>query len=196
MKKVIKEMGLIGLLRYVYRHGYVNKFKSFFVKRYIMMCGARVGRDVIFSRKPYVSNKSGVVIGDDCFIGAEILATTKNGKIMIGSKTHIITGIIEAKNLVRIGHNVKISGKCFIVDTNHSDENAKKTVVVGDNTWIGYGAILLPGSAVGSNCIVGAGAVVTKRFGDNILIAGNPAVEKKKIVNCEMKQNDMQRPKV
>ena len=37
------------------------------------------------------------------------------------------------------------------------------------------GAIICPGVTLGNNVIVGAGSVVTKSFGDNVVIAGNPA---------------------
>ena len=47
-------------------------------------------------------------------------------------------------------------------------------VVIGDNAWIGTGALILRAS-VGENSIVAAGAVVTKPVPPNTLVAGNPA---------------------
>ena len=41
--------------------------------------------------------------------------------------------------------------------------------------WIGGGSILNPGVTLGNNVVVGSGSVVTKSFGDNVVIAGNPA---------------------
>ncbi|ODN05885.1 Maltose O-acetyltransferase [Orchesella cincta] len=48
-------------------------------------------------------------------------------------------------------------------------------VKIGNNCWLGGGAIICPGVTIGNNVIVGAGAVVTKSFPDNVVIAGNPA---------------------
>jgi acetyltransferase-like isoleucine patch superfamily enzyme len=47
-------------------------------------------------------------------------------------------------------------------------------IVVGDNSFIGENAILLPGTMVGRDCVVGAGAVVHGTIPDNSLVIGNP----------------------
>lgn len=48
-------------------------------------------------------------------------------------------------------------------------------ITIGNDVWIGGGAVICPGVSLGNNVIVGAGSVVTKSFGDNVIIAGNPA---------------------
>ncbi|MGX7395678.1 sugar O-acetyltransferase [Carnobacterium mobile] len=50
-----------------------------------------------------------------------------------------------------------------------------KPITLGDNVWVGGGAIIIPGVTLGDNVVVGAGAVVTKSFPDNVVIGGNPA---------------------
>jgi acetyltransferase-like isoleucine patch superfamily enzyme len=54
-------------------------------------------------------------------------------------------------------------------------------VQVGRNNWIGAKATLLDGSRIGNACIVAAGAVVRGSFGDELLLAGVPAVLKKNL---------------
>lgn len=48
-------------------------------------------------------------------------------------------------------------------------------IKVGDNTNIGWDAIIMPGITIGSNCIIAAGAVVTKDVPDNSVAVGVPA---------------------
>lgn len=48
-------------------------------------------------------------------------------------------------------------------------------IKVGNNCWIGGHATINPGVTLGNNVVVASGAVVTKSFGDNVVIAGNPA---------------------
>ena len=50
-----------------------------------------------------------------------------------------------------------------------------KLTVIGDNVFIGINSIILMGSHIGNNVIVGAGSVVTGRIPNNVIIAGNPA---------------------
>ena len=47
-------------------------------------------------------------------------------------------------------------------------------VIIGDNVWIGGGAIIMPGVTIGNNVVIGAGSVVTKDIPDNTVAYGNP----------------------
>jgi maltose O-acetyltransferase len=48
-------------------------------------------------------------------------------------------------------------------------------VTIGDNVWIGGGAIVCPGVTIGPDTVVGAGSVVTKDLPAGVLAVGNPA---------------------
>ncbi|UVJ39590.1 sugar O-acetyltransferase [Arthrobacter sp. CJ23] len=52
---------------------------------------------------------------------------------------------------------------------------AAEPITIGDNVWLGGGAIVLPGVTIGSNSVIGAGSVVTKDIPANSLAVGNPA---------------------
>ena len=50
-----------------------------------------------------------------------------------------------------------------------------KSIRLGNNVWLGAGAIILPGVTIGDNSIVGAGSVVTKDVPVNSIVVGSPA---------------------
>jgi maltose O-acetyltransferase len=59
-------------------------------------------------------------------------------------------------------------------DLRRRDLEMAAPVSVGENTWIGAGAILCPGVSVGDDSIVGAGSVVTRDVPAGVVAAGNP----------------------
>ena len=50
-----------------------------------------------------------------------------------------------------------------------------KPIHIGQNVWIGAGAIILPGVTIGDNSVIAAGSVVTKDVPENSVFGGNPA---------------------
>ncbi|MDX8046456.1 maltose acetyltransferase domain-containing protein [Gracilibacillus sp. S3-1-1] len=90
---------------------------------------------------------------------------------------------------VRIGDNCMFgpSVKLFtathplLPDERNSGQEYGKPITIGDNVWIGGGAIVNPGVTIGHNVVVGSGSVVTKDVPDNVVIGGNPAKIIKKI---------------
>lgn len=53
---------------------------------------------------------------------------------------------------------------------------SKGEIVIGNDVWIGHGALILSGVRVGDGAVIGAGAVVTKNVDDYSVVAGNPAI--------------------
>ncbi|HPU00925.1 MAG TPA: DapH/DapD/GlmU-related protein, partial [Bacillota bacterium] len=49
-----------------------------------------------------------------------------------------------------------------------------RPVVIGDNVWIGGGAIICPGVRIGDHTTIGAGSVVTRDIPGRVFAAGNP----------------------
>lgn len=48
------------------------------------------------------------------------------------------------------------------------------SIRIGNNCWIGSGAVIMPGVTIGDNTVIGAGAVVTKDIPANVVAVGNP----------------------
>ena len=63
-----------------------------------------------------------------------------------------------------------------IVDDTGELINVPEDVIIADKVWLGYGSVLLKGSAINYGSVVGAGSIVTKKFNmNNVVITGTPA---------------------
>ncbi len=122
-----------------------------------------------------------------------------NGTIEIGENTQLNGVSITAYESVKLGKNCQIASSTFISDTDFHPISpelrekeclgykidhasvSKKPINIGDNVWIGWGVIILKGVNIGNNSIIAAGSVVLSDVPSNVLVAGNPAVIKKKL---------------
>lgn len=121
--------------------------------------------------------------GDNCYIELPFHANWG------GRHVHFGNGIYANFNLtivddghVYVGDKVKFGPNVVIATAGHPIEPSlrakglqfNKDVYIGENTWIGAGAVILPGVRIGKNVVVGAGSVVTKDIPDNVVAVGNP----------------------
>ena len=98
----------------------------------------------------------------------------------IGRGSHLV-----AHRSVVIGDDVMTGPHCYVTDQNHVYADPEvpvglqwpsdDPVVIGAGSWLGAGAVILPGTRLGRNCVVGAGAVVRGDFPDHSVLAGVPA---------------------
>ncbi|KAL0219075.1 hypothetical protein P9112_004728 [Eukaryota sp. TZLM1-RC] len=94
-------------------------------------------------------------------------------------------GQVTIGNNVMLGPNVQIYtvNHPFDVKTRNSFLEYTKPITIGDNCWLGGGVVVLPGVTIGKNSVVGAGSVVVEDVPEDCLVAGNPAVVKKRDLN-------------
>jgi len=84
-----------------------------------------------------------------------------------------------------LGDEIQTGPYVYITDQNHSyeDPNApvgwqtpvEAAVKIGSGSWIGTNAVILPGTTLGRNTVVAAGAVVRGEFPDHVVLGGVPA---------------------
>ena len=123
-----------------------------------------------------------------------IVTRAPGAEIIIGNNVGISGATIYARSRIEIGENTCIGGNTKILDNDFhpievetrnrllnapnggdSELVPSKPIKIGKNCFIGCNSIILKGTVLGDGCVVGAGAVVCGKFGDNCVIAGNPA---------------------
>lgn len=176
------------------------KFKSRIPKLYMKINGVDYKRDLKMVGWPFVFrfSDSEIHIGQDCKINSSFFSNllglyqrtiiiARGGKIEIGDHVGISGSTLYCRKHIVIGNHTIIGANCKIMDNDmHSldveERNADiftnlpcRDVIIGDNVFIGCNSIILKGTQVGNNCVIGAGSVVSGKYPDNVIIAGNPA---------------------
>ena len=87
------------------------------------------------------------------------------------------TGPITLGDSVMLGPNVQVLTAVHPLDPARRRAGWQRAVpvVIGDNAWLGGGAVVLPGVTIGADAVVGAGSVVTRDVPPGVLVVGNPA---------------------
>ncbi|WP_405607636.1 sugar O-acetyltransferase [Streptomyces sp. NBC_01511] len=104
--------------------------------------------------------------------------------ITIGARTFVnynLTALDVAT--ITIGEDCQIGPNVQLLTPTHplapqprrDKLEAARPITIGDNVWLGGGAIVLPGVTIGDNSVIGAGAVVTRDVPANTVAVGNPA---------------------
>ena len=119
--------------------------------------------------------------------GAEIrppLFVDYGEHLSVGARTFVNVGL-TALDVARItiGADCQIGPHVQLLTPTHPVEpqprrdklEAAAPITLGDNVWLGGGVIVCPGVSIGTNSVIGAGAVVTRDVPANVVAVGNPA---------------------
>jgi acetyltransferase-like isoleucine patch superfamily enzyme len=143
-----------------------------------------------------IFGEGSITIGEDTLVGAMVSLSAGmlpgqdlgpdpvlriGGRCVIGRGSHVV-----AHQSVVIGDDVFTGPYVYITDQNHgyADPDApigrqlpvNDPVEIGAGSWLGAGAIVLPGARIGRNVVVAAGAVVTRgEIPDYSVVVGVPA---------------------
>ena len=93
--------------------------------------------------------------------------------------------IFNCGSNLNLGKRCLVAGFCYFQTSTHLLDKKKfiqdqgyshEPIHIGEDCWIGGGAFILKGVALGDGCVVAANTVVNKSFGENVILAGSPAV--------------------
>lgn len=116
-------------------------------------------------------------VGEDAYLAASNGGSLELDCFFIGRHS-----VIAAQERVTIGRGTGVAEYVIIRDSNHDSAHplesmryVTRPIVIGENVWIGAGAIILPGVTIGDDAIIAGGAIVTSDVRSGTTVAGVPA---------------------
>jgi acetyltransferase-like isoleucine patch superfamily enzyme len=118
-----------------------------------------------------------------------LAALTPESEIVIGRRCGLSGATLAARRSIRLGDFVALGVNVAIYDNDFHAEDfetrrrdpsaniATAAVSIAEGAWVGANAIVLKGVAIGERSVIGAGSVVTRSIGADVVAAGNPARE-------------------
>jgi maltose O-acetyltransferase len=142
-------------------------FRRFFLK----LSQVEVGKNVSVCGRGWIYGRGRLHIGNNTWLSSGVIVYTHlDAPIDIGSNCDIGPGV----EFITGGHHVGASSR-------RAGEGTAKPILVNDGCWIGAGARILGGVNIGPGSVVAAGSVVIHNVPANVLVAGVPAIIKKKL---------------
>lgn len=187
--------------------GYHRKFDNIINRVVLWINGVEFDRSVLVSGRIFIRNEGKIRIGVGTRINSAswtnpiggndrtYLQIMRGGVLSIGDNSAISNTAITVAESVNIGRNVFIGAGCKIYDTDFHPIEAEfrfgdtvditrtktKRIIIEDGAFIGGHSIILKGTHIGENSVIGAGSVVARNIPANEIWAGNPARFIKKI---------------
>lgn len=154
----------------------------------------RLGRDTVIGQGVTIDGLSrrGVVLRDGVTVdqgavlrGSGVIRNLGVG-ILVGPRTSIgAFNVILGQGGVRIGADCLLGPSVTVVSENHvymdphrpirEQGEVRAETVIGDDVWIGAGAVVLSGATIGAGAVIAAGAVVRGEVQPGEIVGGVPA---------------------
>jgi acetyltransferase-like isoleucine patch superfamily enzyme len=150
----------------------------------------RLGDDVIVDDLVVLDAKgttnTGIAVGNGVFLGRGTILSCKDGDITLGDHVNIgFHSEIFSASKVTVGRYGLFAAYTYLVGGGHAFEGRGTPVIeqqreskgirLGDNVWLGAGALVMDGVSIGDDVVVGAGAVVTGDLPSGAVAVGVPA---------------------
>lgn len=122
-------------------------------------------------------------LGENCYIEPPLHANWGGAHVHFGKDVYANFGLtLVDDGHIYVGDGVMFAPNVVVATAAHPIEPALRRaamqynmdVHIGDNVWIGAGALIMPGVHIGENSVIGAGSVVTRDIPANVVAVGNP----------------------
>jgi putative colanic acid biosynthesis acetyltransferase WcaF len=128
----------------------------------LRMFGARIGRGFVIKPKVYIKYPWNLEVGDDVWIGEGVR--------------------IDNLAVVKLGSNVCVSQKAFLLTGNHNYLKAGFELMIGsitieDEVWVGASSVVCPNTVLSQGTIITVGSVISGTTNTNRVYRGNPAID-------------------
>ncbi len=131
-------------------------------------------------------DNSGIRIGNGVFLGRNSILSCKNGDIVLDENVNIgFNCELFSGSRVTLGNDTLVAAYCYFIGGDHNPQDIEASVTkqgsrseginVAEKCWFGAGVKVLDGVTIGRNCIVGAGAIVTRSVPEYAVAVGMPA---------------------
>lgn len=122
----------------------------------------KMGKDVEFKRSFVCDYGYNIEVGDHVFVNYDCIFLDCS-KIIIGSNVLIAPNVQFYTATHPTDYRTRLKGLEYALP-----------IIIGNNVWIGGGAIICPGIHIGNNTTIGAGSIVTSNIPANCIAVGNP----------------------
>ena len=202
--KLIKNYSIMKTIYYNFK--YLNfrqaiKFPFIIGKKVKLIIKGNIYIEDI-NKKIIIDKGSKIIINGNLIIKGRVhlgekngIYVAKSGILTLGDNVKINSELsLNCLKEISIGDNSLLAWRCTVLDCDFHNIydydnkiiNKDKPVTIGDKVWIGNNVIILKGTKIHNNCIIGAGSVVSKNTSqENSIYAGLPIKQIKKNIKWE-----------
>lgn len=191
--RLATRLALIPVAPFRHRYPLATYYRHGFTAPDAMLCkGGLVRGDHVFIGSGVTlfrqANGGDIMIGNRVYLNDGIrIETGFGGSVAIGDDTRVQPEcqFSAYAGSIKVGSRVQIAPRCAFYPYDHGMSRAKSMmdqsvvsqggIVIEDEAWLGYGAIILDNVSIGTGAVIGAGSVVKDHIPDYAIAAGVPA---------------------